>query len=451
MREKWVLAWLLLGVMAMPGICAGKKGEGPQPKHFDVKYDRGAYEKVMTADQYRQELMKTENDEREPKDVYFDRARELYEKARLENESLIYGFLSDGFLHLWALTDPYLARRKRLAVEARDRFIRAVGLNRFCYDAYYYLAVLDVIDKDWDSAKTNLREYIRSENDDSYYHLLLGYIYASEKGRIPEKAEEEFRLAEERATDPVAVKWAVSQTKGKQRPRGLPPIKAPQPPRKQYFPRSVSMNIHVPEFVNKTGHEELEKLPGLLSSRISEAIFRNNRFTLIETHTTGAEESAFRGLDSVFLGSIINADLTGRVLLCDIKVIYPDGGNILFSRQFEIPYRDTPMLSIPDRDINRIVGELEKNFIKCEGSVIQVSREYVTVNLGIENGLRPGYKGLVLEKASPVILPHTKERITTETYLGEVLFEQIEETVSKARILNAGRVTIEVGDVVRTK
>jgi len=57
----------------------------------------------------------------------------------------------------------------------------------------------------------------------------------------------------------------------------------------------------------------------------------------------------------------------------------------------------------------------------------------------------------VLEKASPVILPRTKERITTETYLGEVLFEQIEENVSKARILNAGRVTIEVGDVVRTK
>ena len=48
-------------------------------------------------------------------------------------------------------------------------------------------------------------------------------------------------------------------------------------------------------------------------------------------------------------------------------------------------------------------------------------------------------------------MPRTKELITNEIYLGEILFEQIEERVSKARILNPGRVTIQVGDLVRTK
>jgi hypothetical protein len=58
---------------------------------------------------------------------------------------------------------------------------------------------------------------------------------------------------------------------------------------------------------------------------------------------------------------------------------------------------------------------------------------------------------LVIGKTSQIVIPRTKEVITNEIYLGEILFEQIEERVSKARILNPGRVTIQVGDLVRTK
>ncbi len=141
----------------------------------------------------------------------------------------------------------------------------------------------------------------------------------------------------------------------------------------------------------------------------------------------------------------------GKTLLCHVKLVYPEGGNILFSKDFEIPYTDKPMLAISDRDINRIVGEIEKNFIKSEGNIIHISKNYVTVNLGNENGIRPGFRGLVIGKTSQIVIPRTKEVITNEIYLGEILFEQIEERVSKARILSPGRVTIQVGDLVRTK
>ena len=82
---------------------------------------------------------------------------------------------------------------------------------------------------------------------------------------------------------------------------------------------------------------------------------------------------------------------------------------------------------------------------------MHVSKNHVTVTLGRENGIRPGFKGLVIGQSFEIAILRTKEAITNEIYLGEILFEQIEERVSKARILNAGRVTIQVGDLVRTK
>ncbi|UCD70788.1 MAG: hypothetical protein JSW70_07225, partial [Syntrophobacterales bacterium] len=253
----------------------------PQAKEFEVKYDKGFFEKVTTADRYRQELVKTEKEDRALKDVYFDRARKLYEAALLEDETFIYGHTSLGFLFLWASIDPYLSKRKTLK-QAQDRFIEAIRLRKSHYEAYYYLAVGDILAKDWDSALYNLREYIRSERDDSYYHLLLGYIYASGKGEITKKAKVEFELAKERATDPISVQWAIRQLKRSQKPSAIPPIRPPTPPRKEFFPRSVSMSIYVPTFVDKTGHEEIRQISELLSSRVSETIFRNNRFTLIE-------------------------------------------------------------------------------------------------------------------------------------------------------------------------
>ena len=449
MKRGPIILFASLSMLVLPEMTFAKKAL-PPAKEFEVKYDKGAYEKVMTADQYRNELLKTRKEEKALKDIYFDRARELYEAALLEDQTFIYGHTSLGFLSLWASIDPYLSKREVLR-QAKGKFINAISLRRSHYEAYYYLAVVDTLEKDWDSALNNLREYIRSERDDSYYHLLLGYIYASGKGEITKKAEVEFELAKERATDPISVQWAIRQLKKPEKPGEIPPIKPPTPPRKEYFPRSVSLSIYVPTFTDKTDHEGIRRIPQLLSSRIRETIFRNNRFTLVEKRVTEKGGEYPVGVDSVLIGSVINVNLMGKTLLCHVKLVYPEGGNILFSKDFEIPYADKPMLAISDRDINRIVGEIEKNFIKSEGNIIHISKNYVTVNLGNENGIRPGFKGLVIGKASQIVIPRTKEVITNEIYLGEILFEQIEERVSKARILNPGRVTIQVGDLVRTK
>jgi hypothetical protein len=450
MKKGIIILFLSLSLLIAPEMTLAGKPL-PMAKEFEVKYDKGPFERVMTADQYRNELLRTGDEEKALKEIYLGRARELYESALLEDEAFIYGHTSLGFLYLWASMDPYLSKRKTLLGQAKDRFIKAISLRRSLYEAYYYLAVVDTLEKNWDSALSNLREYIRSEIDDSYYHLLLGYIYASGKDEITKNATVEFELAKERATDPISVQWAIKQLMRPQKPEGIPPIKPPTPPRKEYFPRSVSMSIYVPKFVDKTGCEEIQRIPQLLSSRISETIFRNNRFTLVEKKAAEQEGDYPLEVDSVLIGSIINVNLMGKTLLCHVKLVYPEGGNILFSKDFEIPYAEKPMLAIADRDINRIVGEIEKNFIKCEGNIIQVSKNYVTVNLGSENGIRPGFKGLVIGKMAEIIIPRTKEVITNEIYLGEILFEQIEERVSKARILNPGRVTIQVGDLARTK
>jgi hypothetical protein len=449
MKRGTIILLASLSMFVPPEMTLAKKAL-PPAKEFEVKYDKDPYEKVMTADRYRNELLKTRKEKKALKDIYFERARELYERALLEDETFIYGQTSLGFLYLWASNDPYLSKREVLR-PAKDRFIKAISLKRSYYEAYYYLAVVDTLEKDWDSALHNLREYIRSERDDSYYHLLLGYIYASGKGEITKKAKVEFELAKERATDPISVQWAIRQLKRPQKSGEIPPIKLPTPPRKEYFPRSVSMNIYVPTFTDKTEHEEIRKIPELLSSRIRETIFRNNRFTLVEKKATEREGGYPLGVDSVLIGSIINVNLMSKTLLCHVRLVYPEGGNVLFSKDFEIPYTDKPMLAISDRDINRIVGEIEKNFIKSEGNIIQISKNYVTVNLGNENGIRPGFRGLIIGKTAQIVIPRTKEVITNEIYLGEILFEQIEERVSKARILNPGRVTIQVGDLVRTK
>ena len=450
MKRETVILFTSLAMLVFPGMTLARKAP-PPAKEFQVKYDKGPFEKVMTADRYREELLKTGKEEKALKDIYFDRAKELYESALLEDYRFVYGHTSLGFLCLWASIDSYLSKRKGLLDQAKDSFIKAISLRKSLYEAYYYLALVDAVETYWDSALNNLREYIRSERDDSYYHLLLGYIYASAKGEVAEKTKVEFELAKERATDPISVQWAIKQLKRPEKPEGFPPIKPPTPPRKEYFPNSVSMSIYVPNFTDTTGHEEIRKIPQLLSSRISETIFRNNRFTLVEKKATEQEADYPLGVDCVLVGSIINVNLMGKTLVCQVRLIYPEGGNILFSKDFEIPYMDKPMLAIDDRHINRIVGEIEKNFIKCEGNVIQVSTNYVTVNLGRENGIRQGFKGLVIGRMSEIVIPRTKEVITNEIYLAEILFEQLEDRVSKARILNPGRVTIQAGDLVRTK
>jgi len=202
MKKGTVILFAFLAMLMGPEITLARKAP-PPAKEFEVKYDKGPYEKVMTADRYRNELLITGNEQKAHKDIYFDRARELYERALLEDETFIYGHTSLGFLYLWASIDPYLSKRGVLG-QARDRFINAISLRRSHYEAYYYLAVVDTLGKDWDSALNNLREYIRSERDDSYYHLLLGYIYASGKDDITKKAKVEFKLAKERATDPIS-------------------------------------------------------------------------------------------------------------------------------------------------------------------------------------------------------------------------------------------------------
>jgi len=450
MKKGTVILFVSLYLFMASGVTFAGKAT-LQPKEFEVKYDKGPYEKAVTADRYREELLKTGKEQKALKDIYFDRARELYEAALLEDEKFIYGHTSLGFLYLWASIDPFLSKRKRLLSGAKDRFIKAISVRRSHYEAYYYLAVVDALEKDWDSSLNNLREYIRSEKDDSYYHLLLGYIYAFGRAEMAKRAQVEFQLAKERATDPVSVQWAIMQLRQPQKLKGFPPIKLPTRPRKEYFPRSVSMSIYVPKFSDNTGRGEIREIAELLSTRISETLFRNNRFTLVEKKAVEKEGDYPLGVDCILLGSIINVNLMGKTLLCNIKLVYPEGGNILFSRDLEIPYADKPMLAISDRDINRIVGEIEKSFIKCEGNIIGVSKNHVTVNLGSENGIRPGFKGLVIGQGSEIAVLRTKEVITNEIYLGEIVFEQIEERVSKARILTPGRVTIQVGDLVRAK
>jgi tetratricopeptide (TPR) repeat protein len=450
MKKEAVVFFISIAVLL--GINANALGKVPHAaREFEVKYDKGPYEKVMTADQYRNELLKTEKKQKALKDFYFDHARELYEAALLEDEMFIYAHSSLGFLYLWAAMDPYLSKRRGSFKQARGRFVQAIRLRKSYHEAYYYLAVLDILEKDFNSALNNLREYIRSERHDSYYHLLLGYIYALGKGETAERAKVEFQLAKEKASDPISVRWATEQLQRAQKPKGIPPIKVPSPPRKEFFPRTVSMSIYVPKFVDETGYVEIRKMADLLSSRISETIFSNKRFTLMEKKTPEQEGSYPSGVDAVLIGSIINANLLGKTVLCHLKLVYPEGGNILFSKEFEIPYSDKPMLAIANRDINRIVGELEKNFIKSEGAIVHISRNYVTVNLGSENGIRPGFRGLIIGRTSQIVIPRTKEVITNEVYLGEIVFEQVEEKTSKARIYTPGRVTIQVGDVVRTK
>jgi tetratricopeptide (TPR) repeat protein len=313
MKRGTIILFASISMLIAPEMALAKKAL-PPVKEFEVKYDKGPYEKAMTADQYRNELLKTEEQQKAFKNIYFDRARELYERALLEDETFIYGHTSLGFLYLWASIDPYLSKRKVLR-QAKNRFIKAISLRKSYYEAYYYLAVVDTLEKDWDSALNNLREYIRSERDDSYYHILLGYIYASGKGEITKKAKVEFELAKERATDPISVQWAIRQLKRPQKPKGVPPIKPPIPPRKEYFPSSVSMRIYVPTFVDKTENEEIRKIPELLSSRIRETIFRNNRFTLVEKKATEQRPHWFchqRKLDGQDIALPYYADLPRR-------------------------------------------------------------------------------------------------------------------------------------------
>ena len=227
MKKGTIILFASLTMLMLPEMTLARRAL-PPAKEFEVKYDKGPYENVMTADQYRNELLKTGKEQKALKDIYFDRARELYERALIEDETFIYGHTSLGFLHLWASIDPYLSKRRQILAQAKDRFIKAISLRKSHYEAYYYLAVVDTLEKDWDSALHNLREYIRSERDDSYYHLLLGYIYASGKGEITKKAKVEFELAKERATDPISVQWAIERD---------PPHKTSYSPQKGIFPK----------------------------------------------------------------------------------------------------------------------------------------------------------------------------------------------------------------------
>ena len=109
MNKGTIILVIFLSLLITPKMTIARKAP-PPAKEFEVKYDKGPFEKVIAADRYRNELLKMGKEQKILKDIYFDRARELYERALLEDDKFTYGHTSLGFLCLWASIDPYLSR-----------------------------------------------------------------------------------------------------------------------------------------------------------------------------------------------------------------------------------------------------------------------------------------------------------------------------------------------------
>lgn len=414
---------------------------------FEIQFDQNdPYEIVLTAEKYRQAFLDENVPEKEWRIIFYEKAMGLYEKAFTLDPTFHYAYLSYGYTQLKAAEvfkkrEPYYS----LAWKAVPKMYKE---DPFVYQIKGQLHCLST--KEWDQADYYLGKSTKLANNNSSAYAWLGYTLGAEELDI--KAQTAYRMAIKANSDKETVLWAKKQIGDTGKPRRFPPIVVPTPPRCAIQPVSTKMRLQINQFVDNT---QLMGDAAIMFSRLlATTLFKSPRFDLIDTQEKQFEvQKKTWDSDAVLTGSIVRVVPSENQFVLDMKVFNPTTGNMLFAEMTPIAFtKQGDSYQVDDKEVEKIADMITRQLVKGEGRLVFIDGRKLLIDLGAESGVKSGRTGIVLitgERMTKNAL--TGDVLTRDIYLGEVIFERVEDKFSSARLITPGRVFVRVGDIVRLK
>ncbi|MFZ5518601.1 MAG: CsgG/HfaB family protein [Candidatus Zhuqueibacterota bacterium] len=162
--------------------------------------------------------------------------------------------------------------------------------------------------------------------------------------------------------------------------------------------------------------------------------------------STAAEIGKGIGVDAIVLGAVTRA---GRNIQISARLIDTETAEIITAQ-------DELSASITIQELKDMVGRLASKISLdlplVEGYVIAVNGENLTLDIGINQGIKKGMKCIIYREGEEIVHPITKKILGKETQeLAEVKLNQVYSAYSIGRVIGASAGLFEIGNKVVTK
>ncbi|MBN2009932.1 hypothetical protein JW960_11370 [candidate division KSB1 bacterium] len=162
--------------------------------------------------------------------------------------------------------------------------------------------------------------------------------------------------------------------------------------------------------------------------------------------STAAEIGKGIGVDAIVLGSLSS---TGRNIALDVRLIDTETAQIITAKD-----EMTDRVSIQDlKDmVQRLVSKIGADIPLVDGYVISVDGDQLTLDLGLNIGIKKGMKCVVYREGQEIIHPITKQVLGKQTEeLGQIKLVQVYPQYSIGKVIKSEIGIFEVGNKVVTK
>ncbi len=416
------------------------------PKTFEVAFEQDPYELVMTAEKYRMEFVKDDL-EKNFYDTYFDNALKLYDKALFRDPNFGYGYLSYGYLYLLG-AEYYNKKKDALYKKAEACFIQSASVRPSYIEPYYYLFQVYTLQEKWDKADEILLKYSNKSQFDSYYYAWLGYRIILENDDNKQAAYKEYKKAIKLNTHPAPFNWANKYINKSWGYIPHPPFPIPTLLKREIHPSSLNMTLEINLFEDQT--RKVRNLKKVVPRLLATVLFKRGRFEIVQSNIIKDKQSA--DLDAVIIGDFVRINTQKKELLLDIKAVNPQTGQVLLAESLSMPYTEKGKeVEVSQKEIEKTADMIEIKLAKMEGRIIRIKGEYITVNMGKQQGIKSGLKAYILDKELRISDPQAMEILNKEIFIGEIIFEVVGDEISEAKLLTKGRISAKIGNIVILK
>ena len=250
----------------------------------------------------------------------------------------------------------------------------------------------------------------------------------------------------------------------KQQPPVKPTIKQPAPP-KISTPKRVGerMGIAVLPFQTKGLGVEMGEIN--IVEQMMTTFYNTDRFKLFERTqleqileeqklgmtgiidaSTAAEIGKGIGVDAIVLGSVTRS---GSNIAIDARLIDTETAQIITAQDDMSTETTIPALKAM---ISRLAQKIVNDLPLVEGYVIAVKGDELTLDFGLDKGLKKGMKCVVYREGKEIIHPITKKVLGKETIqLGEVRLTEVFPQYSIGKVIKSEGGIFQIGDKAITK
>ena len=162
--------------------------------------------------------------------------------------------------------------------------------------------------------------------------------------------------------------------------------------------------------------------------------------------STAAEIGKGIGVDAIVLGSVTRA---GRNVSIDVRLIDTETAEII-TAQDELS-SNTTIQELKEM-IGRLTMKISNDLPLVEGYVIAVNGDELTLDIGMNKGVKKGMKCIIYREGQDIVHPITKKVLGKQTEeLAEVKLHQVYSAYSIGKVTSSSSSMFEIGNRVVTR